>query len=255
MFSRITRAALPALLIVLVAIAVTLVFSPEARAAVQALMSFNGVTVSVGDDGKLTATGNTDAIVHQDDYSVAVKSADGCSVQGVAIAPPTTSEFPATADAMAQHPDLVLPNVPAGYELASQTEVVSDGRIVLTWADAAGHTLTYSRNPGAPFTIAVGADAATPCQPSAAGDPGASLPQRIDLDQAGANAEGESVVVEGGAGGAGSVGADAAETHSFTAVAGGDGQPAYAWEAGGYMHLLAASDPALTIDDLKAMQP
>ena len=63
MFSRLTRAALPALLIAAVAIAVTLVVSPQARAAVEALLSFNGVNVSVGDDGKLVVTGNTDAVV------------------------------------------------------------------------------------------------------------------------------------------------------------------------------------------------
>ena len=154
MFSRFTRAALPALLIVLVAIAVTLTFSPEARAAVQALMSFNGVTVSLGDDGKLTATGNTDAIVHQDDYSVAVQSDDGCQVQGISVAPPPTSEYLATADVLAQNPDLVLPKVPAGYTLAPQAEVVSDGRIVLNWADTSDHTIVYARNSAAPLTIA-----------------------------------------------------------------------------------------------------
>ncbi len=68
MFSRLIRAALPALLVAVVAVAVTLVISPEARAAVEALLTFNGVTVTVDDDGKLVTSGNTDAIVHQDDY-------------------------------------------------------------------------------------------------------------------------------------------------------------------------------------------
>ncbi len=246
MFSRFTRAALPALLIVLVAIAVTLVVSPEARAAVQALMSFNGVTVTLGDDGKLTATGNTDAIVHQDDYSVAVQSDDGCQVQGVAVAPPTTSEFLAAADVLAQHPDLVLPKVPAGYTLAPQAEVVSDGRIELTWADAAGHTITYSRRPGAPLTISVVADATTPCQPGTDGGPAEAPLGGTAMAEPGVKVEGQSVEIDGGAG----------PTEGFVVQAsGGEGEVAHAWEAESFIHLLTASDPALTVDDLKAMQP
>ena len=249
MFSRFTRAALPALLIVLVAIAVTLTFSPEARAAVQALMSFNGVTVSLGDDGKLTATGNTDAIVHQDDYSVAVQSDDGCTVQGVAVAPPTTSEFVATSDLLAEHPDLVLPNVPTGYALAGQAEAVSDGRLVFTWTDAAGHTITYSRNPNGPQSIYVGSGPGNECQPVAGVAPDLPLPEGNVLAEPGTGIEGQSVEIDGESGGA-----DASEGRSLQA-AGGEGAAAHVWEAGGFVHLLTASDPALSVDDLKAMQP
>ena len=246
MFSRFTRAALPALLIVLVAIAVTLTFSPEARAAVQALMSFNGVTVSLGDDGKLTATGNTDAIVHQDDYSVAVQSDDGCQVQGISVAPPPTSEYLATADVLAQNPDLVLPKVPAGYTLAPQAEVVSDGRIVLNWADTSDHTIMYARNSAAPLTIAVGADSTTACQPGTLSGPEGAPPVPDVMAEPGVKVEGQSVEIEGEAG----------PTEGFVVQAsGGEGEVAHAWEADGFIHLLTASDPALSVDDLKAMQP
>lgn len=243
MFSRLTRAALPALLVAVVAVAVTLVISPEARAAVEALLTFNGVTVTVDDDGKLVTSGNTDAIVHQDDYSVAIQSDDGCGVMGVAIAPPTTSEFIPSTTLSERFADLKLPKVPAGYTLASQAEVISDGTLVLTWADAAGQTITYTRNPNQPVTIGVGSDDGKPCNPAPGAQPAAgALPPVGELNGAGGsfvggtNDPGEGV------------------TNTVT-VSAGDGQAAHVWEADGYMHLLSATDPALTPADLAAMQP
>lgn len=250
MFSRLIRATLPALLVVVLAAAVTLVVSPEARAAVQTLLNFNGVSVTVGDDGKLVASGNTDAIIHQDDYSVAVQSDDGCSVVGVGIAQPTTSEFVPSAELAQRYPDLVLPNVPAGYTLAPETEVVSDGRLLLTWADAAGYTIHYTRNPAQPMSISIGSDAHSDCVISetgpqtGAGQPGEVLPGGLTMES-GVVVEGETSIT----------GDDGPSTSQSITAAGGEGEIAHVWEAAGFMHLISADDPALTVDDLKAMQP
>lgn len=242
MFSRLTRAAVPALLIAAVAVAVTLVVSPQARAAVEALLSFNGVNVSVGDDGKLVVTGNTDAVVQQDDYSVAIRGANGCEMAGVAIAPPTTSTFVPSTELATRYPDLVVPQAPDDYRLADQAEVVSDGSLVLTWTNTAGESITYRRDPNKPVSFSVGADdQAVPCNPS--GEP-AQIPQPVP------NLQGA-----GGASSMGSIQAGDVVTSTVTISAGGDGQAAYVWEADGYIHLLAATDPALTNADLEAMRP
>lgn len=246
MFSRLIRATVPALLVVVLAAAVTLVVSPEARAAVQTLLNFNGVSVTVGDDGKLVASGNTDAIVHQDDYSVAVKSDDGCQVQGVAIAPPTTSEFVPSAELAQRYPDLVLPNVPAGYTLAPEIEVVSDGRLLLTWADAAGHTIHYTRNPAQPMTVSIVSDADSSCPKAEFGEPLSGEAPSGDLPV------GQGVIIEGEAS---ITGDDGPSVSQSVTAAGGEGEIAHVWEAAGFMHLISADDPALTVDDLKAMQP
>lgn len=244
MFSRLTRAALPALLVAVLAAAVTLVVSPEARAAVEALLTFNGVTVTVDDDGKLVASGNTDAIVHQDDYSVAIQSDDGCETMGVAIAPETTSEFIQSTLVSERFDDLDLPKVPAGYRLAPQTEVVSDGTLVLTWANAAGETITYRRNPNQPIAIGIGPEDGKPCNPA----PGAqseagALPPVGDLNGEGGPFVGSTSDPSAGV------------TDAVTVSSGGDGQAVHVWEADGYLHLLSATDPALTPADLAAMQP
>jgi hypothetical protein len=44
-----------------------------------------------------------------------------------------------------QYPEIVLPNVPAGYILQQQGQLFDDGSLALTWKDAAGHTLVYQR--------------------------------------------------------------------------------------------------------------
>lgn len=244
MFSRLIRAALPALLVAVVAVAVTLVISPEARAAVEALLTFNGVTVTVDDDGKLVTSGNTDAIVHQDDYSVAIQSDDGCEMMGVAIAAPTTSEFIPSTTLSDRYADLKLPKVPAGYTLAPQTEVVSDGSLVLTWANAAGQTIMYTRNPNQPVAIGIGSDEGKPCNPAPGAQPEAgALPPVGELNGA------------GGAFVGGTNDSSESVTDTVTVSAGGDGQAAHVWQADGYMHLLSATDPALTPADMAAMQP
>lgn len=245
MFAHFIRAAIPALVVAALAAAVTLLVSPEARAAVQTLLNFNGVTVTVGDDGKLVASGDTDAIVQQDDYSVAVQSDDGCQMMGVAIAPPTTSEFVLTSELAARYPDLALPHVPAGYTPAAQSEIVSDGQLVVTWANAAGQTITYGRNPNGPHTISLGVEGDYPCNPAPTGPEFAAgeIPPIAAL-------VGEAGPVSGN-----TLAAGEALTNTISSASGGGGQIAHVWETDSYLHLLTATDPALSVEDLKAMQP
>lgn len=240
MFSRFTRAAVPALLIALVAIAVTLVVSPQARAAVEYLLSFNGVNVSEGDDGKLVVTGNTDAVVQQDDYSVAIQSDDGCQMMGVAIAPETTSEFFPSTTLNDRYADLKLPKVPAGYTLAPQAEAISDGSLIVTWTNAAGQSITYTRSVVQSQSIGSEALGVADCVPTSGGG-------AVD----GASGSGAPLNADGNASGTPQL--------EFGQGAGGSdiaqGPAGAVWEADGYIHLMAATDPELTPDDLKAMQP
>lgn len=249
MFSRLTRAALPALLIAAVAIAVTLVVSPQARAAVEALLSFNGVNVSVGDDGKLVVTGNTDAVVQQDDYSVSIQSDDGCQMVGMAIAQLTTSTGVPSAELATRYPDLVLPHVPAGYTLAPQAEAISDGNLVVTWTDAAGQSITYTRGVVQSHSVSSEAVAATPCAPTEGGGPvdGAAVgPLGSDVSDPSYSLQSESDAPGG---------AQFEVGQASGGASGGQGPAGAVWEAGGYIHLLAATDPALTSADLEAMRP
>ena len=66
MSTRILRPALLATLALFLVAALTLAFSPAARATVQAIFSFNGVTVSIDDEtGALVASGDIGAIVRR----------------------------------------------------------------------------------------------------------------------------------------------------------------------------------------------
>jgi hypothetical protein len=113
MSTRILRPALLVTLALFLAAALTLTFSPAARAAVQAIFIFNGVTVSIDDEtGNLVTSGNPDAIVHQSVNSVTIQGEDG-SMAGVVMSD-LSGEMLAVAELLERFPDLVLPDVPEG---------------------------------------------------------------------------------------------------------------------------------------------
>ncbi|HFC12133.1 MAG TPA: hypothetical protein ENJ56_04760 [Anaerolineae bacterium] len=134
----------------------TLAVSPTARAAIEALFTFNGVEVTVDDNtGNIVATGNTDAIIDQTDHSILIQSADpnemmGMSVDALEIAPVDSSELATLA------PDFVLPtHLPAGYTLDDEA-FVSDGVVSVSWTNSAGDTIHYNwGNPPLPDDLAL----------------------------------------------------------------------------------------------------
>lgn len=139
------RAAFMLPLAILIAAFLILAISPAARAAMQSLLSFNGVEVTIDPEtGKLRADGNSDAILYQDDQSVFIIGADGKSGVGVSQAESAVSlEVVPVAEIAQAVPDFVLPtNIPAGYEMATQA-AVADGVVVIDWHNEAGDTLTY----------------------------------------------------------------------------------------------------------------
>ena len=120
-------------------------FSSGVRAAVETILSFNGVNVSVDQDtGKLVVEGNLDAVVEQTDHSVTIKGENG-SEAGVGIAAAQAVASVNVSDLLASHPDLILPSVPSGYTLLPQAE--SEGySLTFTWQDPGGHQVIYQRS-------------------------------------------------------------------------------------------------------------
>jgi hypothetical protein len=150
MFRRTFRSALFVTLALVLAAALTLVFSPAARAAVKALalLTFNGVTVSVDDQtGNLVTSGNPDAILLKSDREVVIKGENGdFTVVGVSEIAKADGKMIDVSNLLSQYPDLRLITAPAGYTLQSQGQVTSDGSLILTWTDAAGNIITYQRS-------------------------------------------------------------------------------------------------------------
>jgi hypothetical protein len=230
MSTRILRPVLLVTLALFLAFALTLTFSPAARAAVQAIFTFNDVTVSIDDEtGALIASGNTDAIVQQTDNSVTIRGEDG-SMAGVVVADASV-EMLGVAELLERYPDLVLPQAPEGYTLAAQGQLSNDGTLTFTWTSAAGQMITYVRSPSllenVLITGMVGGEAVSSNQPyPAVGVIGGTGPA-LEFPQGGLE------MLSAGA----------------TLTAG------YVWETGGYLHLLSTTDPELSEVDLQAMQP
>ena len=123
--------------------ALTFAFSPAVRAAVQSLFTFNGVEVSVDEEsGELIVSGNTDAILYQDENSVMIAGEDGTEMAGMSIV--NVVETPINVDDIpSQFPEFVMPtNLPAGYELQPEA-ITFDGMVSVTWENAEGDWISY----------------------------------------------------------------------------------------------------------------
>jgi hypothetical protein len=138
----------PALLIALALVITAILiftFSPAVRAAVENILTFNGVTVSVDQDtGKLVVNGNMDAVVEQTDHSVTIRGKNG-EEAGAGIAAAQAVESVNVSDLLTNHPNLILPTVPSGYSLQPQGKSVGDS-LTFTWQDSNGHLIIYQRS-------------------------------------------------------------------------------------------------------------
>lgn len=222
MLNRRNRPALLILLALVITAALTFTFSPAVRAAVETILTFNGVTVSVdGDTGKLVVGGNMDAVVQQTDNSVTIKGENG-EEAGAGIAVAQAVESVNVSDLLAGHPDLTLPTVPVGYTLQPQAELAGDG-MTFTWQDSSGHMIIYQRSPASIQTeMPVSRDGGR--GPSSVSD-GQPTP----------------VIYSG---------------NGFIGVGGYSGpMVTYNWEADGYFHELIITDTTLSEADLQAILP
>ena len=248
MSKRILRPALLVTLALMLAAALTLTFSPAARAAIQGFLTFNGVTVGVDDQtGKLVTSGNTDAIIEQTDHEVTIQGENGeIYVAGVAQAV-MDGEMVNVSDLLSCYPDLTLPAIPPSYKLQPQGQLMTNGSLVFTWTDPAGHVISYQRRTNSPQAIGS-------LEAMGQVDLAGSLPDDVQMDSS------TSVL--------GEPGSDSlvAEPESGTIIVSSEGgqvlpsaQTAppvtYRWEAGGYYHMLSATDSSLSEADLQAMQP
>jgi hypothetical protein len=246
MFNRRVRTALIISMALILTAVLTFTFSPTVRAAVQAILTFNGVTVSIDEaTGKLVVSGNKDAIVEQTDTSVTIKGENG-DMAGAALAVP--GELVDVSALLIRFPDLTLPNVPAGYTIQPQGQLMGDGSLLFTWQDANGHLVTYQRitisaqGPSLNGIVSGGLQNVQPADSSAP-----SLTVASD-GTTGSNNPPTSVTTSGSAEiTAGS--APESGTVDLVPLA------SYTWESAGYYHMLFASDPGLTETDLKAMLP
>lgn len=270
MLKRTIRYALLAVLALALAGAVTLTVSPAARAAVQAIFSFNGVDVSIDDNtGKLVTSGNTGAIIKQTDHEVVIRGKNG-EIAGIVTAKSDVKMVDVT-DLLSQYPDVVLPTAPAGYTRQPQGQLFDDGSLMITWTDAAGHTITYQRTKPIMESFGVAVHAA----PGADSGPGGVITNTVvgggipdsgpgviitsttgesSISESGVPVEDSSVTVSGGSQ---VISGTALLSGSQTTVSGGQPSPltTYTWEAGGYFYILTATDSSLTQADLKAMLP
>jgi hypothetical protein len=145
MFSRIKHSALLVTLALVTTAIMIFTFSPSARAALETILTFNGVTVSVDQDtGKLVVSGNTDAVVEQTDHSVTIRGENG-EEAGAGIAAAQAVESVNVSDLLTSHPDLILPTVPSSYSLQPQVESVGDS-LTFIWQDSRGHLIIYKRS-------------------------------------------------------------------------------------------------------------
>jgi hypothetical protein len=248
MFNRRVHTALIISMALILTAVLTFTFSPTVRAAVQAILTFNGVTVSIDEaTGKLVVSGNKDAIVEQTDTSVTIKGENGdMAGAGVALAVP--GELVDVSALLIRFPDLTLPNVPAGYTIQPQGQLMGDGSLLFTWQDANGHLVTYQRitiSAQGPSLNGIVSGGLLNVQPA----DGSALSLTVASDgTTGSNNPPTSVTTSGSAEiTAGS--APESGTVDLVPLA------SYTWESAGYYHMLFASDPGLTETDLKAMLP
>ena len=252
MSTRILRPALLVMLALFLATALTLAFSPAARAAVQAIFTFNDVTVSIDDEtGALVTSGNTDAIVQQSDNSVTIQGEDG-SLAGVAVAD-LSVEMLDVAELLARYPDLVLPEVPEGYSLAAQGQLSNDATLTFTWTNAEGQMITYVRSSSPPENIIVA---------DVIGDADALPGEMGTLPEDGTAQTGGAYPITAVIVGTGSAlefpegDLEMIPVESSETIVESSGPLAfYTWERGGYFHMLFTSNPKLSEADLQAMQP
>jgi hypothetical protein len=222
MFNRRNRPVLLITLALVITVLLTFTFSPAVRAAVETLLIFNGVTVSVDQDtGKLVVSGNMEAVVEQTDNSVTIKGENG-EEAGAGIAVAQAVESVNVSDLLTSHPDLTLPTVPASYSLQPQGELAGDS-ITFTWQDSDGQMIIYQRSPA-------------PLQGETPGNQEGSSGLAVSTDGQ------PTPVINSGNG--------------FIGVNGYSGpMVTYNWEAGGYFHELTITDTALSEADLQAMLP
>jgi len=237
MFKRIFRPALLVTLALILVAALTFAFSPAARAAVQALLTFNGVTVSVDEStGNLVTSGNPDAILKQSSHEVVIQGNNG-ETTAIGVARPVDGETVNTFDflrdgkmtnvndLLSRYPDLTLPTAPSGYTLQPQGQFTSDGTIMVTWTDAAGHNITYQRSPN-------------------------PLPATGPVNAISGQANDSGAVIESGT-------VSESGSVALPPTSGAEPTPlaTYRWEAGGYFHMLIATDSSMKEADLQAMLP
>lgn len=165
-----TRTAVLSLFSLLIIAVLTFAISPSARAAVESLLSFNGVEVTVDEEtGGLRAEGNSEAIVFQDDNMVFVESEDGSMAVGVTHGE-REPQLIQVEEVAATYPNFELPtNLPAGYTLEPNADILF-GRIVsVRWHNEVGDTITYwSGTTPARSLPAISAEEAAPIAEEAA---------------------------------------------------------------------------------------
>lgn len=214
-----------AALVLILAVVLIFSFSPTVRAAVEAILEYNGVTVSVDEQtGKLVVSGNTDSIVKQSDTYVEIQGENGEKAGvGMTVAQPV--EMVAVGELLNRFPDLRLPKIPAGYTIDSQVQLTGDDSLLLTWRNADGNIITYERSSNQPQAFDVS-----------------------DLDIVD-NPEGVPIGEPGFSSGVMSVSTnDGSPSESVPVIA-------YDWKADGYYYSLVATGAGLSEADLKAMLP
>ena len=248
MSKRIFRPALLVTLALILAAALTLTFSPAARAAIQGFFTFNGVTVGVDDQtGKLVTSGNTDAIIEQTDHEVAIQGENGeIAVAGVAQVQ-MDGEMVNVSDLLSRYPDLTLPIVPSDYALQPQGQLMTDGSLVFTWTDPAGHVITYQRSTNSLQSL-------SPVRSFGSADGTTTLPTD---GQVTTSTVGLAELGSGSTGTESESGTIIVSSQGGQLLPGAQNTPpvTYNWKAGGYYHMLIATDSSLSEADLQAMQP
>jgi hypothetical protein len=238
------RIAIMSITVLLLAAALTFTFSPVARATVQAIFTFNGVTVSLDEEsGKLVASGNTAAILDQGDDFVTIQGEDGTVAgAGVAIAQSLATLVP-VPEILNRYPDLVLPNLPTGYTLDSDGQTMEDGSVLFIWTDAAGHMITFERSPNPPQVLYGDGNGSTENSESDIVPVPAAIPTEAASEAVVEVPEddlpGEPVTVSAEEG-------DPSQAYSG---------PMIRWEADGYYYNLSSNDPGMSEADLQAMRP
>jgi hypothetical protein len=248
MLKRILRPALLVIAALMVTTLLTLAFSPAARAAVQGFFTFNGVTVSVDEQtGKLVTSGNTDAIITQTDHEVTIQGENG-EVAGAGIAQAQMDGgMVLVSDLLSRYPDLTLPRVPSGYTLEPQAQLMTDGSLLFTWTDPAGLFITYQRSSNPLQSLGAESSLGSADGTSTLPMDGQVTSSTVSIDQPGAISNTietlrvTTIASSGGIQEIRSEGTTATVTHQ--------------WEAGGYYHILSATDSRLTEADLQAMLP
>ncbi len=248
MAKRILRPTLLVTLALILVAVMTLAFSPAARAAIEGFFTYNGVTVGVDDaTGKLVTSGNTDAIIQQTDHEVTIQGANG-EIAGAGIAQAVMDgEMVNVSDLLSRYPDLTLPTVVSGYTLEPQGQLMTDGSLLFTWTDPAGHVITYQRSSNPLRGPGSGSSFGSVDETPTLSADGQVTSSTVTFEQPGFisnTIESVSVTTIASSGGIQEI-----RSEGTTATV------TYNWETGGYYHLLTATDSRLTAADLQAMQP